>query len=50
MNDEKDFATEVANAWDELLAGIGEMPPFCWMIALATKISDKLTAAIERAT
>lgn len=50
MNDEKDFATEVANAWDELMAGIGEMPPFCWLIALATKISDKLTAAIERAT
>ncbi len=50
MNDDKDPATLLAEAWDNLLAGINETPPFSWVAALADWAMDKLAALLERIT
>jgi len=50
MDDKKDPATLVAEAWDNLLAGINETPPFSWACALADWAVDKLAALLERIT
>ena len=49
MNDKKDLATMVADAYDAMLAGINELPPFRWAASAAQWLVDKLCAAIERA-
>ena len=49
MKNEKSLATVVADAYDGLLAGITELPPFRWAASAAQWLADKLCAAVERA-
>ncbi len=50
MNDDKDLATALAGAFDSLVDGINETPPFSWLSAMATWLVDKLATALERVT
>lgn len=50
MNNDKNLANALAGAWDSLVDGINETPPFSWLSALATWLVDKLATALERVT
>lgn len=49
MNEGKDPATTLGEAWDNLIDALNHEAPFCWVSAAATWILDKLAALLERA-
>lgn len=50
MKNDKDLASALAGAFDSLVEGISETPPFSWLAAMADWAVDKLATALERAT
>lgn len=50
MRNNKTPAALLGEAWDSLLEGINETPPFSWVAAIANWAVDKLAALLERIT